>query len=47
MATKNEEMWRKAAVRLARAIVRFSNNNNLNHTDSTISYALSIIRKSK
>jgi hypothetical protein len=40
--------WKKAAIRLARAIVRFQNNDFQRvHTDSTFLFALRIIREEK
>ena len=42
------EFWKKAAIRLARAIVRFQNDDwQRVHTDSTFTFAGQIIKKAK
>jgi hypothetical protein len=40
--------WKKAAVRLARAVVRFQNDDFQRvHTDSTVNFAFQIIKLDK
>jgi hypothetical protein len=40
--------WKKAAVRLARAIIRFQNDDyRYVHTDSTTAFALKILKDGK
>lgn len=40
---RKEPNYKKAALRLARAIIRFQNNNwQYNHTESTIAFAYKI-----
>ena len=39
-SVRDGDVWRRAAQRLARAIIRFQNNGfQLNHTDSTLAFA--------
>jgi hypothetical protein len=45
---KEARQWKKAAIKLARAIVRFQNNDFQHvHTDSTVAFALKVIKDGK
>ena len=38
-------VWKNAAIRLARAVIRFQNNDSRYvHTDSTVAFAYKIVR---
>jgi hypothetical protein len=40
-------VWKNAAIRLARAIIRFQNSDRYVHTDSTVAFAFKILRAGK
>jgi len=40
-------IWKKAAIRLGRAIIRYQESWASNHTDSTIAFAYKIVKKGK